>query len=211
MGLSELFADAPQGTRTDIMRATYVALNEHGYADLTIQAIADEFDKSKSLLYHHYDGKDALLLDFMGFLVDRFEAEMDATDDADPRHQLEEFFDRLIPVSAPEERCAFDRVMVELRSAGAHDPAFREKFTETDHVLRDRLARVLRAGMETGEFRDGDPVRIAELLLATILGTITGRATSDDGWAEDIRAELDAYVVARLASDAEIEAETEAD
>jgi AcrR family transcriptional regulator len=198
MGLSELFADAPQETRTDIMRATYAALVEHGYADLTIQRIADEFDKSKSLIYHHYDGKDALLLDFMTFLVDRFEAEMDATSEADPRQRLDEFFDRLVPPTVEEDRCSFDQVMIELRAAAAHDPAFREQYTETDRVLRDKLAEVLRAGMDSGEFREGDPVRIAGFLLASILGTMVGRATSDDDWGEDIRAELDAHVAARL-------------
>ena len=198
MGLSEMFADAPDETRSDIMRATYVALTKHGYADLTIQHIADEFDKSKSLLYHHYDGKDAILLDFLRFLTDRFEDEMDATGDAEPRQRLEEFFDRMIPVAADEQRCAFDRVLVELRAAAAHDPAFRETFTETDHVLRDRLADILRAGMHSGDFREGDPVRISEFLLATVLGTLTGRATANDGWEEDIRLELDAHVDARL-------------
>jgi AcrR family transcriptional regulator len=198
MGLPEMFADAPRETRTDIMRATYVALTKHGYADLTIQRIADEFDKSKSLLYHHYDGKDALLLDFMEFLTDRLEREIDATSDADPRRRLDEFFDRLLPVASGDERCAFDRVYVELRAAAAHDDAFRETFTETDHALRDRLAGILRDGMASGEFREGDPVRIASFLLATTLGAMVGRATSDDQWGADIRAELNAHVDARL-------------
>jgi AcrR family transcriptional regulator len=198
MGFSEMFADAPDETRSDIMRATYVALTKHGYADLTIQCIADEFDKSKSLLYHHYDGKDAILLDFLRFLTDRFEAEMDATGEAEPRQRLEEFFDRMMPVTVDEQRYAFDRVLVELRAAAAHDPAFRETFTETDHVLRDRLADILRAGMRSGDFREGDPVRISEFLLATVLGTLTGRATSNDGWVDHIRQELDAHVEARL-------------
>jgi AcrR family transcriptional regulator len=198
MGFAETFADAPGGTRSEIMRATYVALTKHGYADLTIQCIADEFDKSKSLLYHHYDGKDAILLDFMRFLTDRFEAEMDAEGDADPRRRLDDFFDRVIPPTTDEGRAAFDRVLVELRAAAAHNPAFRATFTETDHVLRDRLADIVRAGMRSGDFRDGDPVRIAEFLLATMLGTLTGRATSDDGWEANIRRELDAHVDARL-------------
>ena len=198
MGFSEMFADAPDETRSDIMRATYVALTKHGYADLTIQRIADEFVKSKSLLYHHYDGKDALLLDFMEFLIDRFEAEMAATGDAAPRRRLDEFFDRLVPREAAEDRCAFDRVLVDLRAAASHDPGFRAKFTETDHVLRDRLAEILRAGMRSGDFQSGDSVRIAEFLLATMLGALVGRATSDDQWSENIRLELDAHVDARL-------------
>ena len=198
MGFSEMFAGAPDETRADIMRATYVALTKHGYADLTIQRIADEFDKSKSLLYHHYDGKDALLLDFMRFLTDRFEAEMDATEATTPRRRLDEFVGRLAPVTADESRCSFDRVLVELRAAAAHDPAYRQTFTETDQVLRDRLAGILRDGMRSGDFREGDPNGIAAFLLATMLGTLTGRATADNDWAEAIRGELDAHVDARL-------------
>ena len=42
--------DGAVGTRAAIMEATFEALSKHGYADLTIQTIADEFEKSKSLL-----------------------------------------------------------------------------------------------------------------------------------------------------------------
>lgn len=36
------FLDSPEGTREEIMRATRLALCEHGYADLTIQRIVEE-------------------------------------------------------------------------------------------------------------------------------------------------------------------------
>ncbi|MEF8974259.1 MAG: helix-turn-helix domain-containing protein, partial [Haloarcula sp.] len=42
-------------TADDIMDATYRALCTHGYADLTMQDIADESDKSKAALHYHYD------------------------------------------------------------------------------------------------------------------------------------------------------------
>ena len=73
MVTSDSFLEAPEGTREEIMRATYLALCEHGYASLTIQRISDEFPKSKSLIYHHYDGKDDLLIDFLEFVLERFE------------------------------------------------------------------------------------------------------------------------------------------
>ena len=37
----------------DIMSATFRALSKHGYASLSMQDIADEFDKSRSLLHYH--------------------------------------------------------------------------------------------------------------------------------------------------------------
>ncbi|MEF8774483.1 MAG: helix-turn-helix domain-containing protein, partial [Halobacteriales archaeon] len=58
----ELFDADAEDTDEALMAATYRALCEHGYADLTIQQIGAEFEKSTSLLYHHYDGKDELLV-----------------------------------------------------------------------------------------------------------------------------------------------------
>ena len=44
-------------SKKEIMEATYEALCKHGYAELSIEKIADEFDKGKSLIYYHYDDK----------------------------------------------------------------------------------------------------------------------------------------------------------
>ena len=71
--MDDPFAE-PSNTRQAILGAAFRALCEHGYANVTIQRIGDEFDKSPSLVYHHYDGKDDLLIDLLGFLLDEFEA-----------------------------------------------------------------------------------------------------------------------------------------
>lgn len=75
-------------TREAIVRATYRALCANGYADTTISAIAAEFEKSKSLLYYHYDGKDDLLEEFLRFVLDQLESELAATDATDAEAQL---------------------------------------------------------------------------------------------------------------------------
>ncbi len=62
------------------MAATYRALCAHGYADLTMQRIADEAGKSKSLLHYHYGTKQELLVAFLDYLFDRFEARVAATE-----------------------------------------------------------------------------------------------------------------------------------
>ncbi|KMT45774.1 hypothetical protein EL22_27700 [Halostagnicola sp. A56] len=41
--------DQMDPVKRDIMEATYKAVSEHGYGDLTIQHIADEFENSKTL------------------------------------------------------------------------------------------------------------------------------------------------------------------
>ena len=44
-------SDTPEG----VTEATCRALCEHGYADLTMQDIADESNKSTAALHYHYD------------------------------------------------------------------------------------------------------------------------------------------------------------
>jgi len=66
------FVGEPVDSREAIMRATYLALREYGYAGLSIQRIADESDLSKSTFYHHYDGKGDLLTAFVDFTLEEF-------------------------------------------------------------------------------------------------------------------------------------------
>lgn len=196
-----LFHDDPETTREAIMQATYRALCAHGYADLTIQTISDEFEKSKSLLYHHYDSKDDLLLDFLSFMLERFQADVPHREFDDPYRHLQQVFDHVVPRSLEDESADFRRAMTELRAQAAHDPAYREHFTRSDEYFQDRLADLIRAGVEQGAFRDVDPDETAAFLQTVIVGATTRRSTTDSKHVDATRAELDAYVESRLLAD----------
>ena len=171
--MNDPFAE-PANTREAILGAAFRALRKHGYASVTIQRIGDEFDKSPSLVYHHYDGKDALLIDLMGFLLDDFEASIadagrpDATSDDGGEVSSEETFNRsardqldtyltaaVDPASldgtyAPDAQ--FVTVMTELRSQAANDEAYREHFDRSDRVFGEYLERLVReAAAEVSE------------------------------------------------------------
>ncbi|WP_424014808.1 TetR/AcrR family transcriptional regulator [Halorubrum xinjiangense] len=169
--MNDPFAE-PSDTRQAILGAAFRALCEHGYANVTIQRIGDEFDKSPSLVYHHYDGKDDLLIDLLSFLLDEFEASIadgsvtgpsadGAAGEGDvPEMAPEEAFDRsareqldgyltaaVDPASledayAPDER--FVTVMTELRSQAASDEAYRDHFDRSDRVFGKYLERLVR-------------------------------------------------------------------
>lgn len=197
-----LFDEEPASTREAIMEATYRALCAHGYADLTIQKIGDEFTKSKSLVYHHYNGKDELLLDFLEFMLERFEADVIGDEDADADANLRAVLDHVVPETVPEERAAFRRAMLELRAQAAHDDDYRDHFTRSDGLFHDHLARLLRDGIEQGVFRDVDTDRVAAFLLTAFDGAMLKRATTDNEAAvRATRRELDAYLEARLLDD----------
>ena len=56
-------------TEQEIMEATYHALVNSGYAELSICDISRRFDGSQSLIYDHYDDKEDLLTRFIQFIA----------------------------------------------------------------------------------------------------------------------------------------------
>lgn len=198
MGSREFFEEEPTNTREAIMQATYRALCEHGYAGLTIQRIGDEFPKSKSLLYHHYDSKDALLVEFLSFMLKRFEATIPDAEYENAHEQLEAILDHAVPEDPDPERARFRAAMVELRAQATTNEAFRRHFTRNDRFFRERFATVVCRGIEEGVFRKVDPDRVAAMLLATIHGAMQEEATTDESESTHIRAELRAYVQSQL-------------
>lgn len=196
--------DPPFGTDTDetrpaIVRATYEALIEHGYENLTIQRIGDEFPKSKSLIYQHYDGKDEVLVDLLEFLLDHFETQMPHPSTRDAHDCLENVLDFVLEPDPDADRAELTNVMVELRGQAPHNETFEEYFTANDRQFRRDLADIVDRGIEEGVYRPVDAEAVAEFLLTTMNGQTMRRATADEGVdAAAIRAELDAYLRSRL-------------
>ncbi|WP_135852289.1 TetR/AcrR family transcriptional regulator [Halorussus salinus] len=189
-----LFDDSADDTRTAIMEATYQALVKHGYADLTIQRIADEFSKSKSLLYHHHDGKDDLLVDFLEFVLDHFEEGITLSEGANPDERLRSLVGSLAaPDDGPSEE--FVGVVVELRMQAVHDDDYAAHFTRSNEFFRDHIAGIVADGIEAGLFREVDPDRTASFLLTLANGAMTDCVTTETSDAtRDVHEELDAYV-----------------
>ncbi|ESS05795.1 MAG: transcriptional regulator [uncultured archaeon A07HB70] len=163
-----------------IHEATYRALCRHGYHQTTIQQIADEFEKSKSLLYYHYEDKGELLTDFLRHLLDEL-AERLTVEGADPYDDLLILVDRLVPVPMDEEAVQFRRVLLEIRAAASHDERHRELVRRSDGLIRSAFADVIRRGAETGRFDPAvDPDEAAEFVHTALLGTMIRGVTLDD-------------------------------
>jgi AcrR family transcriptional regulator len=193
------FGSDTDDTRTAIMRATYEALIEHGYENLTIQRIGDEFPKSKSLIYRHYGGKDEVLVALLEFLLDHFEQQV-------PRPTGDGAHDRLWSVLeyalVPEPaagRAEMTAVMVELRGQAPHNETFEEYFTANDRRFRRSLAAIVERGIAEGVYRPVDADAVADFLLTVMSGGALRRATTADAAdAAAVRDELEAYLGRRL-------------
>jgi AcrR family transcriptional regulator len=194
MKQSAPFLENPESTREEILKATYEAFCKHGYSDITIQRISDEFPKSKSLLYHHYDGKDDLLLDFLDFMLDQAEEQLPLQTGEGADDHIELIVDRMFLSGEIMNSEDFSRAMVELRAQAAHDEQYREYFSRTDRFISKHVEYVIRSGIEQGVFQDVDPEKTAALFQVMFVGTTTQRVTSDESILEDCRAEFERYV-----------------
>ncbi|WP_280585925.1 TetR/AcrR family transcriptional regulator [Halorubrum sp. Boch-26] len=212
----------PTDTRQAILGAAFRALCEHGYADLTISRIGEEFDKSPSLVYHHYDGKDELLVDLLGFLLDGFEASVSAGEfDLTPRERLDVYLAATTEPGSVDDEYAPDAefltVIIELRAQAASDDAYRDHFDRSDRVFEAFLERTVReaaAALDAGSPADAnlgdatdaphEPSRISSAEVASTLqtlamgGMLRWATTADRDWADGTRRGTRKYVETML-------------
>lgn len=182
-------------TKTAIMHATFKALDEYGYAGLSMSRIADRAGISKSSLYHHYTDKDELLYEFLDRIVTQLETEFSLLDFDNPVTALEvlliqgiqgqfpdhiesgQIIDDVTPTETDLEQ-SHDS-FIELRAQGVHDEAYRGKITGLDQTLETHIETIIQSGIEQGVFRDVNAEAVAQTLLTLVLGSIVRRTTSD--------------------------------
>lgn len=181
------------------MQATYRALCTHGFAELTMQDIADEADKSTALLHYHYDTKENLLVTFLAHMLARFDEQIAEMEGASATERLQCLFDRLSPDKGDEDRDGFYRALFELRVQAPYREAYREQLRANKASLQRIVADIVRDGIDTGEFRPVDPEQTARFVLAALDG---GRSAAvvlgDDEDPAAVRAGLNEFVLDSL-------------
>ncbi|WEL17827.1 Transcriptional regulator, TetR/AcrR family [Halorhabdus sp. SVX81] len=194
--------ETTDSTDEEIMAATYRALCAHGYAGTTISRIGEEFEKSQSLLYYHYDDKDDLLADFLAYLLDRLEADLQDTEMTEPRQRLTALFEKLAPSDPDEAQRQFFQALLEMRAQTPHNPAYRDQFERSDALIVAELTETIEAGIEQGTFVEVDADRTAAFLYSTLYGTLDRCVTLGE-WElfDQTRRELDRYIETTLLAD----------
>ena len=162
--------DVQPDTHEEIMGATYRALCKHGYAHLTMQDIADEFDKSRSLLHYHYDTKEELLLAFVDNIVGYIGDRLAESETEEPLERLEEYVDRFVIEPGEEDRETFALALLELRVQAVHNEAFRERLATHYETNVQTVADIVADGIEAGVFREVDPDATGEAIYTALVG-----------------------------------------
>lgn len=187
------------------LEATYRALCAHGFADVTMQDIADETDRSKASLHYHYDGKDDLFEHFLEHLYAEFE-EMTADPPGEtPAERLVGMIRTVLSTDGGGEAGGFTTALLEIKAQAPYREAFRERLTWIDDRAADRVRSLVVEGIEAGEFpAETDPDAVASFVTTYMHGTWT-RSIAAGCDVAAIREHLVEYVLDLLAEDATID------
>jgi len=192
-----LFSDKPDETKTAILKATFDALVEHGYADLTIDRIGHHFSKSEGVVFYHYEEKDEILLDLLDYLLERFvQIGVPISNDGCPETQLRTLLNQVISRASGQQARDYEIVLTELRMRAAQDEEFRELIDKSQDIFRNKVKEITRNGIESGDFREADPDLVADFLTTLVSGEIFEQVTS--GTSRSIQSEVDNYIEYRL-------------
>jgi AcrR family transcriptional regulator len=155
-------------TRAEIIDGTDRALCQHGYAELTMQQIADESSLTTAAIHYHFDTKDQLLNSFLDSLIEQFKTKLDA-EATDPRERFAAFLDATFTSSNPDAD-GFPVAIMELKSQAPFQEPFRERFLDLDEVMREVVTEIVTEGIDEGHFEETDPEEVARLVTTTING-----------------------------------------
>ena len=186
------FFEDVSDTREEILEATYYALCEHGYAGLTVGKIGDHFDKSQSLIYHHYDDKDGLLLGLLEYMLEQLERQVPFPEEP-PEDYIDVVVDEIFDETGSQGG-AFTQAVIELRAQSAHNEEYHELFRRSDDFVRKQLTQIIRAGVDKGVFDVDKPKESAALFQTVLIGIQTERLTADAKTIAESKAEFRRYV-----------------
>lgn len=168
-------------TKQEIMQATYDAIQQNGYAGLTIQSIADNFGKSKATLHYHYDTKDDLLSSFLDYLLAEFRETIQVDRHSSPEEQLLSLVDVLLygPNNTSEKEIQqMQTALLEIQSQSSHKQSYRKQFTQIYQWLGDMFAEIIHQGIKEGVFREVDAILTSQHLLLIIVGGLLNQYTT---------------------------------
>ena len=186
------------------MEATYRALCARGYAELTMQDIADETDRSKAALHYHFEGKQDLLLRFLEYLRDEFAGRIVDPAGETPAERLVALLRTVLGTDGDGPNQQFNTAYMEIKAQAPYREDYRAVLREMDENLHAAVRDLVADGVAAGQFRpDTDPDEVAALVVTAVHGTWT-RSAAVGADVAAMRELLVAYVRDLLADDADV-------
>lgn len=155
--------------RTEILEVTCQVVIERGFAGTRIADVAKRLDVSSSLIHYHFDSKEQLLAEAFAHYAQKDLAELEAEIEAAPTSV--EQLDRAVLNYVPEGSGDMEWMLwIDGWGEALRNPMMRTISQELDERSVGVLERVIRLGVERGEFACADPSAAALRLTAVVDG-----------------------------------------
>lgn len=193
-------SEAPSDDRREqMLRAAVEVIAERGFPDTRISDIGRRVGASSALVIYYFGTKDRLLTDALRYSEDLFYAEaarrLDAIDGAQAKVEA---LVRMTYGSDGKDSLASSWLLwPDLWAQAVRHPEVSQHREELDQRWRDKVAEIVRAGVQSGEF---DPVDVDDftlVLTALLDGLAVQVALGDPTVGPDLATRVTMQLVAR--------------
>ncbi len=155
--------------RAEILETTCEVVIERGFAATRIADVAKRLGVSSSLIHYHFDSKEQLLAEAFAHYARKDVAEMEAEVEAAPSSVAQ--LDRVIQNYVPEGSDDVEWMLwIDGWGEALRNPMMRKISQELDEQSAALVERVIRNGVDAGEFVCADPAAAATRLTSVVDG-----------------------------------------
>jgi uncharacterized protein (TIGR02246 family) len=164
--------------RTEILETTCKVVIERGFAGTRIADVAKRLDVSSSLIHYHFDSKEQLLAEAFEHYANKDVAEMEGEIENAPTAlgKLERVIQNYVPEGSDDVEWM---LWIDGWGEALRNPMMKKISQQLDEQSAALLARIIRNGVESGEFTCPDPNASAMRLTALVDGLAVQFAAHD--------------------------------
>jgi AcrR family transcriptional regulator len=166
-------------TRARLLDAAISVFAAHGYADATIDSIAEAAGLSKGAIYFHFSSKEEVFLTVLWLRVHDEEQRLRDALDKPVDRPLEHLLRQVVAyLSLDERNASWPPLITEFWSHAGRNPRVREAVTAVAQYRRQALLTVLEAAVVAGVVRPNLRMDICTDMLLTLGDGLVARAGS---------------------------------
>ena len=164
--------------RNEILETTCEVVIERGFAGTRIADVAKRLEVSSSLIHYHFDSKEQLLAEAFEHYANKDVAEMEGEIENAPTAlgKLERVIQNYVPEGSDDVEWM---LWIDGWGEALRNPMMKKISQQLDEQSTELLARIIRIGVESGEFTCPDPTASAMRLTALVDGLAVQFAAHD--------------------------------
>jgi AcrR family transcriptional regulator len=164
--------------RNEILETTCEVVIERGFAGTRIADVAKRLEVSSSLIHYHFDSKEQLLAEAFDYYANKDVAEMEGEIENAPTAlgKLERVIQNYVPEGSDDVEWM---LWIDGWGEALRNPMMKKISQQLDEQSIELLARIIRNGVESGEFTCPDPTAAAMRLTALVDGLAVQFAAHD--------------------------------